>query len=311
MKTLENIFGIGACSGKTDGLITYLREEIENLFDCSQKDVLGSVSFTKKLGEGKKLLISCPIDTAGLIVTFAEGTRLYVSSLGAFSPFTMAFSEVDFGKASGILLPAENLSHDTPLSDFYVELGDEEAEKKVVPGDVGTFKNNMKIMPDGKIYSFGAGTKMCIYSLIQIAKKFMAEDCTFFEDCGIGEVCFSFISQDKLGCRGASVAASAFNPDIAINFACVDKSEKHIGKIEGGKVYIKMLGKGFSHSDAAVGLAEKILSEAGIRYEKYLSTKDSSPLYDIYKGTAVGDVCEICIPICFWGTSGECVESIF
>ncbi len=310
MKTLENIFNIGACSGKSDGLITYLREEIEGLFDCSQKDKLGSVSFTKKLGDGKKLLISCPLDTAGLIATFVEGTRVYVSALGSFHPFSTAFSKVQFDKAEGILLPCGNLTQDTPLSDFYVELGDKEKAKKIVLGDIATFKCETKILPDGKIYSFGAGTKMCIYMLVQLAKTLLSEDCSFFEDNGIGEVCFAFISQDKLGSRGACVVANSFSPDIAINLACVDKSEKNVGKIEDGKAYIKMLGKGFSHSDTAVALAENILCETGISYEKYLSVKDLSPLYDICKGAIISDACEICIPISFWGTTGECVKKI-
>ncbi len=305
MKTLEKILSIGSVPGKTEGMITYLREQIEGLFDYSQKDALGSVCFVKKIGSGKKLLISCPIDFSGVVATFVDGSKISVAPVGGFFAGALAFEKVCFDGLNGVLIPPADYNKNTPATDFYVETGDEKAQEKITLGDIGCFESKPKILPDGSVYSFGCGTKICIYTLVQLAKSLLCEPYDFLTGENIGEVCFAFFAQDSLGHRGASTISSYFNPDMILNFGLIDAKEKNAGQVKVGTFNIKMLDKGF--------VADKDMAEFVCRMSDYLNVEhtkciNAGDLGAISRLSLCEKGCssaEISIAVENWGTVGE------
>ena len=144
---LNKILSTASVAGRTQNMTDLLREELSNLFDTNTIDDLGSLYFTRKLGDGKKLMISCAVDTAGLIATYTDGTKINVSSIGGFNIANLAFSKVNFDKAEGVLVPLGGFEWGTPITDYAVETGNEEAVKEVT--DAKTFRKKMSILVNG------------------------------------------------------------------------------------------------------------------------------------------------------------------
>ena len=308
---LNEILACPSVAGRTEKMHSLLKNKLSSLFDTDTTDVLGSLYFTKKLGEGKKLLICCDIDTSGLIATFTDGTRINVSSIGGFHIGNMAFSRVNFEKASGVLVPLGNLDFNAPITDFAVETGNEEKVKEVILGDVGYFDTEITALDDGIIYGFGAAVKACIYAVTVLAKK-LASNTSLLENEGIGEICFAFISHESLGNRGSSCVSSAVNPDIVINVCPIDMMEKNVGALSFDDGFaVKMLDKGFVADEDASLLAEKLLDFMGEKHKRRVSISSRSALSGLGLCEKGAKLAEICLPVKFCGTRGECVKKPF
>lgn len=308
---LNEILACPSVAGRTEKMHSLLKNNLSSLFDTDTTDILGSLYFTKKLGEGKRLLICCAIDTSGLIATFTDGTRINVSSIGGFHIGNMAFSKVNFEKAEGVLVPLGNLDFNAPITDFAVETGNEEKVKKVVLGDVGYFDTEMTLLDDGKISGFGAAVKACIYAVTALAKKLVANT-SLLENEGIGEICFAFISHESLGNRGSSCVSSAVNPDIVINVSPIDMTEKNVGTLSFDDGFaVKMLDKSFVADEDAAILAEKLLDFMGANHKRRVSNTSYSSLSKLGLCDKGAKLVEICLPAKFCGTRGECVKKPF
>ena len=304
---LNKILSTHSVAGRTKEMTDLLTQELLSLFDTNTVDDLGSLYFTKKLGEGKKLMICCAVDTAGLIATYTDGTKINVSSIGGFNVANMAFSKVDFENAKGVLVPLGGFEWATPITDYAVETGDEEAVKKVVLGDVGFFDTQYSLTPDGKVYGFYAGFKTCIYTVASLAKKLMANDGAILKDENIGEICFAFISHENLGLRGSSCVSFAFGPDMVINVAPIDMTEKNVGSLDFNDGFaVKMLDRGFVADEDAALFAEKLLDCLGQKHKRRISNNAYSTIARLGLCEKGAKAVEICLPVKYLCTRGEC-----
>lgn len=309
---LNKILSTPAVSGRTQKMTNLLIEELSGLFDTNTVDVLGSLYFTKKLGDGKKLMISCAVDTAGLIAAYTDGTRINVSSIGSFCVANLAFSKVNFEMAQGVLVPLGSFDWNTPITDYAVETGDENAVKQVVLGDIGYFDTEYTLSPDGFVYGFSASLKMCVYTVASLAGKLMINEGALLKENGIGEICFAFISHENLGNRGSSCVSCAYNPDIIINVAPIDMTEKNVGTLDFDDGFaVKMLDRAFVADENAALLAEKLLDDLGQKHKRRVSNNAYSAISRLglcEKGTKA---VEICLPAKYLSTRGECVKIPF
>lgn len=308
---LNRILSTPSVAGRTEKMASVLKNELSLLFDTNTTDVLGSLYFSKKFGDGKKLMISCAIDTAGLIATFTDGTKINVSSIGGFHIGNMAFSRVNFEKAKGVLVPLGSLDFNAPITDFAVETGNEEKVKEVVLGDVGYFDTEFSKLSDGKIIGFGVSTKTCIYIVAALAKKLLSNT-SLLENEGIGEICFAFISHESLGNRGSSCVSCAVNPDIIINVSPIDMMEKNVGSLDFDDGFaVKMLDRGFVADEDAALLAEKLLDHMATKHKRRISNTSHSAISRLGLCEKGAKAVEICLPSKFCGTRGECVKVPF
>ena len=309
---LNKILSTPSVAGKTEEMTNLLKEELSYLFDTNTTDLLGSLYFTKKLGDGKKLMLSCAIDTSGLIATFTDGTQINVSNIGSFNIANLAFSKVIFEKAEGVLVPLCDFDWNTPITDYAVETGNEEAIKQVVLGDVGCFDTGYTITSDGKVFGFCAGLKTCVYAVASLAKKLMTNNAAILKQENIGEVCFAFISHESLGNRGSSCVSCAYNPDIIINIAPIDMTEKNVGSLDFQDGFaIKMLDKAFVADEDAALLAERLLDSLGQKYKRRVSNNAYSAISRLGLCENGAKAVEICIPVKFQTTRGECALTPF
>ena len=308
---LNKILSTPSVAGRTEKMTTLLKEELSSLFDTNKVDDLGSLYFTKKLGEGKKLMISCAVDTAGLIATYTEGTKINVSSIGGFNIANLAFSKVSFEKAQGILVPLGGFDWNTPITDYAVETENEKAVKEVTLGDVGFFETEYSLL-DKKIYGFCAGLKASVYTATMLAKKLMTDGGTILKNENIGEICFAFISHENLGNRGSSCVSSAVNPDYIINIAPIDMTEKNVGSLSFDDGFaVKMLDKAFVADEDAATLAERLLDALGLSHKRRVSNNAYSAISRLGLCEKGAKCVEICLPAKFLSTRGECVKDPF
>lgn len=309
---LSRILSTQSVAGRTQDMTELLIKELSELFDTNTVDDLGSLYFTKKLGEGKRLMISCAVDTSGLIATYTDGTKINVSSIGGFNVANLAFSKVKFEKAEGILIPLGGFDWGTPITDYAVETGNEDAVKDVVLGDVGFFDTEYTVNPDGKVYGFCAGLKTCVYTTATLAKKLMSGGGAILKDENIGEICFAFISHESLGNRGSSCVSCAYNPDMIINIAPIDMTEKNVGSLDFDDGFaIKMLDRAFVADEETALLAEKLLDTLGQKHKRRVSINAYSTISRLGLCEKGAKAVEICLPVKFMSTRGECVKVPF
>ena len=309
---LSRILSTQSVAGRTQDMTELLIKELSELFDTNTVDDLGSLYFTKKLGEGKKLMISCAVDTSGLIATYTDGTKINVSSIGGFNVANLAFSKVNFEKAEGILIPLGGFDWGTPITDYAVETGNEDAVKDVVLGDVGFFDTEYTVNPDGKVYGFCAGLKTCVYATATLAKKLMSGGGAILKDENIGEICFAFISHENLGNRGSSCVSCAYNPDMIINIAPIDMTEKNVGSLDFDDGFaIKMLDRAFVADEETALLAEQLLDTLGKKHKRRVSNNAYSAISRLGLCEKGAKAVEICLPVKFMSTRGECTKAPF
>lgn len=309
---LNKILSTHSVAGRTQDMTELLKEELSSLFDTNNIDDLGSLYFTKKLGDGKKLMICCAVDTAGLIATYTDGTKINVSSIGGFNVANLAFSKVNFEKADGVLVPVGGFEWSTPITDYAVETGSEEAVKDVTLGDVGFFSTDYTLTPDGKVYGFCTGYKMGVYTVATMAKKLMVNDGAILREENIGEICFAFISHENLGYRGSSCVSFAYNPDFIINVAPIDITEKNVGSLDFDDGFaVKMLDRAFIADEEAASLAEKLLDTLSSKHKRRVSNNAYSAISRLGLCEKGAKAVEICLPTKFMSTRGECVKVPF
>ena len=308
---LNKILSTPSVAGRTNRMTSLLTKELSHLFDESTIDDLGSLYMSKKLGDGKKLMISCAVDTAGLIATFAEGTKINVCSIGGFNIANIAFSKVNFEKAQGVLVPLGGFEWNTPITDYAVETENEEAVKEIVLGDVGYFETEYSLL-DKKVYGFCAGLKTCVYTAAMLAEKLLANDAEILRNEGVGEICFAFISHENLGNRGSSCVSFAVNPDYIINVAPIDMTERNVGSLSFDDGFaVKMLDRAFVANEEAAELCENLLNKLGQKHKRRVSNNAYSAISRLGLCEKGAKCVEICLPAKFLSTRGECVKIPF
>ncbi len=309
---LNKILSTPSVAGRTENMTDLLKNELGGLFDTNSVDNLGSLYFTKKLGDSKKLMISCAVDTSGLIATFTDKSRINVSSIGGFCIPNLAFSKVNFEKAKGVLVPLGSFDWNTPITDYAVETGNEEAVKNVTLGDVGYFDTDISVLDDGRAYGFCSGLRMCIYTVATMAKRLLGNNGAILKDENIGEICFAFISHESLGNRGSSCVSCAYNPDLIINVAPIDMTEKNVGSLDFDDGFaVKMLDRAFVADEETALLSERLLDCLGQKHKRRVSNNAYSAISRLGLCEKGAKAVEICLPVKYMSTKGECVKIPF
>ncbi len=294
-------------------MINTLTEELSSRFDTSSSDALGSVYFTKKLGEGKKLMLVTGMDTSGLVATFAEGTKINISSIGSFHIVNMAFSKVKFEHAEGVLVPLGNYDMGTPITDYAVETNRENISENITLGETAYFNEEISADEEsGMICGFGSAVKTCVYFLVMTANKLLENNGEELKKLGIGEFTAAFCCQESLGSRGASPLSCAVNADEIISIAPIDMTERNVGSLTfADGVAVKMLDKSFVATESTALLTESLLDTLGVKHKRRVSNNARSSLSRLDLCDKGAGLCEIGIPFKFAGTKGETVKNPF
>ena len=219
MEHLEKLVALRGVSGFEDEVRAYVVKEAKKLADEVRIDALGNVIAIKKgsLQPEKTVMVAAHMDEVGFIITSVEerGT-LKFETVGGIDRRVLQSKRVLIGekRVPGIigsmaihLLEAKDM---VPLSveKLYIDIGcttKAEAEALVSPGDTAVFDSNLVEFGDGMIKSRALDDRVgCGILLSALEKRYPVT------------LAAVFTVQEEIGCKGATVAAFALNPDAGI-----------------------------------------------------------------------------------------------
>ncbi|MFI5273182.1 MAG: M42 family metallopeptidase [Ktedonobacterales bacterium] len=210
-------------SGREERIRAIVLDELRPLVDDLRVDALGNVIATKR-GKGKRrVMIAAHMDEIGFMVRYIdERGFLSLQPLGGFDPRVLVAQRVMVhtrgGDAlHGVLTPQSKPIHmqvagDKPeaakLDDFYVDLGlpGDEVRKRVGLGDSITMDRTLERVGDN-IIAKAMDDRTGVFTMIEGLRRLGTHE---------AEIVAVATVQEEVGLRGATTAAFAIQPDVAI-----------------------------------------------------------------------------------------------
>ncbi|MGO8951571.1 MAG: M42 family metallopeptidase [Ktedonobacterales bacterium] len=219
LKRLSETPGV---SGREERIRQIVVSELQPLVDELNVDALGNVTAIKKGSSDLRVMLAAHMDEIGFMVRHIdEHGFLRLQPLGGFDPRVLVAQRVLVHPAEGdslrgVLTPGTKPIHlladekpGTPkLEEFYVDLGlpAEQVRERVSIGDSVTLDRTFEVLGEnviGKALDDRAGVFTMIETLRRLGKH------------KINVVAVATV-QEEVGLRGATTAAFAVQPDIAI-----------------------------------------------------------------------------------------------
>nr|PZN02874.1 MAG: aminopeptidase [Bacillota bacterium] len=214
LKELTEAFGV---SGAEHEVRNILKREIESWAEY-RTDALGNLIFKKPGPEKKpKVMLAAHMDEVGLMITsIGKNGWLKFDTVGGIDDRILVSKTVVIGpnKVKGVIGAKaihlqEPKERETALKskNLYIDIGAkdrEDAEKLVKIGDFAAFDSKYEEMGD-IVKAKALDDRVGCYVITEILKRNY--------DLAL---CGAFTVQEEIGMRGATVAAYALEPDIAI-----------------------------------------------------------------------------------------------
>ncbi len=211
LSMLEKLSGLHSVSGDELPLAKALQALAAPHCDTCEIDTLGNLIAYKR-GKGKKLMLTAPMDTPGLVVTHVEESgELRVGPVGRLSPAEILHSPYRFKNGTPGLLSREGKrTEEVKFSELFLDIGAgsrAEAAAQVQPGDTA-----MSALPAFALGKRRAAlphaSRLCALLLLETLMLVKARE---------HELYFVFTAQENLGLRGAQTAAFRIMPEVAIS----------------------------------------------------------------------------------------------
>ena len=295
MNFTEKILGCHPLAGKNEDVAEVLTQQLSQ-YGCETKtDALGNIFFTKKIGEGKNVMLCTPSDIPGVVAVYVDKSRIYVGELGGVNVQRLANCKVVFDGLCGIFTVPSSTSS---IGDCYVETYDEKAQEKVNLGDKGYFDMPVYSLEGGIYSGYGVPAKMCMVTLVKWAEKLFAPDTEKeLAKNGVGSVTVSFLGQSSLMSRGAFVASYGINPDVVVLLTSVNASKVTPEAKKETKYVVKMLDKSYVCDTNLCESICRYFEDNKINYTKTINA-DANPALNALSRVETTPVCaEICIPV--------------
>ena len=217
-ETLEKLCTLDGISGDESAVREYIISRIKDKAEITVDNLGSVIAFCKgKNARAKKVLVSAHMDEVGLIVTYinSDGT-LNFDCVGGVDPKVVYGKRVTVGKNKTLGVIASTAIHNIPKSDraktvpfdkLVIDIGcesREEAEKLVCQGDSVNFTSDFVRFGDGFIKCKAIDDRAGCAIMIKLIEDGLDYD-TYF----------TFVVQEEIGLRGATVASYTTEPDIA------------------------------------------------------------------------------------------------
>lgn len=233
-------------SGRESEVRNAIKDEIKDYVDEIKVDALGNLIAMKKGGKTNnniKVMLAAHMDEVGLMVTYIDKSgMLRIHPVGSIDPRVLVSKAVLVGKdkipgvigAKAIHLQ-EREERESPfrLDQLLIDIGakdKEEAEKLVKLGDAVVFATRYQQIGNNRAKGKAFDDRVGCAVLVEVLKE--RWDFTIY---GV------FTAQEEVGGRGATVAAYAINPDLAVVFEGTTASDVPEAKEH---AYCTTLGKG-------------------------------------------------------------------
>ncbi len=216
IKELTDLCGV---SGNEDAVRDFIYDKIKDKCDEIYKDNIGNlICLNRGKKRDKKVMLSAHMDEVGLIVSkICDNGFIKFKTVGGIDTRVLISKKVFIGEnkingvigAKAIHLQKKSERESVPEEkDLYIDIGakdKEEAEKFVSVGDYCSFNSEFVEFGDGFIKAKALDDRLGCACLMSLADKHFDFD-----------LYLVFTVQEEVGLRGARVAASRVNPDIAI-----------------------------------------------------------------------------------------------
>jgi len=269
-KLFKEMCGIVGVSSGEEKIRELIEEDIKDYVDEIKVDTLGNLIAHKK-GKGKKIMLAGHMDQIGFIASeITKDGFVKFSPIGGLIPYTLISQRVVFENGTiGVMVPGSDFEKSGDISklkaeDLFIDIGcssKEEAEKKVVTGDLGTFDSNF-YEDDDNIISKGIDDRVGCFVLAEVAKANVDTDM---------DVYYVFTAQEEVGIRGAKTSAFHIKPDLAIAVDITPSGDapgtKNSNVKLGKGAAIKLMDKSMVTSRGMKKLMTDAAEEKGIKYQ--------------------------------------------
>lgn len=200
-------------SGYESAVRALIQTEIAGLADEVRVDALGNLIVRKgqKSAGGMCIMLSAHMDEIGLIVTHVDEQGFArVTNIGGVFTANLMGGRVRFLNGAAGVLSAESNAADKPLGldKYFVDLGaTSAADCPVKIGDVGGFDRPMEDLGK-RLVAKALDDRIACAVLIEALHQLKSTP---------HEIYFVFSTQEEVGTRGATTAAYALDPDLAIS----------------------------------------------------------------------------------------------
>lgn len=220
LDTMETLCCLDGVSGSENEIRDYILERAMPLADEIITDAIGNILVFKKGAKAPahKLMLCAHMDEVGLIVThITDDGYLRFAAAGGVDRRVLPGKKVYVGaeRVPGFigtkaihLTTAEQRKNIPPMKDMFIDIGaaDAESAKKLVAlGDWVAFDDTVIRFGDGFIKAKAIDDRCGCASMLTLLESDLPCDCWF-----------AFTVQEEVGCRGATVAASIIEPEIAL-----------------------------------------------------------------------------------------------
>lgn len=226
IRSLSLAFGPTGCESEVADLI---EEKAAAFADSIKRDRFGNVIARMTFGEGKKkMMISSHMDEVGFMITeICDDGYLRFDTVGGIDGSVLAGRRVTLGdglnRVRG-LIASKAIHHKSKeerkkilsAEKLYIDIGAcsrEEAEKYLEIGSFGTFDSEFVLFgTDGrKVKSKALDDRMGCAAMLEVMESLFDNRPTVDLD-----VYFCFTVREEIGLSGATVAANAISPDLAL-----------------------------------------------------------------------------------------------
>lgn len=214
---LEKLCNLDGVSGNEGAVRDFLKAEITPYADEIKVDSMGNLlAFKKGENSSKTVMLSAHTDEVGFIVSgITKEGYLEFQTVGGIDTRVIISKKVRIGDIKGIIglkaihLTTKSERENVPkVKDLYIDIGakdEEDAKKYVKLGDYVAFDTEFEMLGEKVVKAKAIDDRVGCYILTELIKKPVKFD-----------TWFCFCTQEEVGLRGARVAASKINPDIAL-----------------------------------------------------------------------------------------------
>jgi len=293
-ETAQRLSGVFSPPGQEGELAVLLRELVLPYADECRIDCMGNL-VVRKEGGGKRILLSCHMDTAGIMVTYADEDGFFrFSPMGSLAPEHLQNAVVRFPNGSRGMIRCSGKAEKT--ADFWIDTMQE--GDAAAPGAAAVFDGGISRLESGIIQGAGLFPRLSCAVLLNTLSR--------LGDCE-SDIWVVFSAQGELGYRCFKAAAWGIEPDLAIDLAYSEATdfpggEKHGCRIGGG-VGIRRMDPGGCSSPEIVNFLEGIAKSCLIPYQADMLEQKASGVGSIQHSRAKMGV--ISIPVRYRYTSAE------
>ncbi len=252
MELLRQLVEMSGIAGREDRVRKLVIDQLKPLVDELRTDQMGNVIAIKR-GTGKapasgrkKMMLSAHMDEIGFVVSYIDDKGfLRIQPLGGFDPRTLmaqrvtVMGKVDLPGVIGskpvhILTEEEKKKH-LDIKDYFIDLGLPKAkvDELVQIGDPVTMHRKMEALGDN-VTCKTMDDRVGVYCMIEAVRKAKKSPADLYVVCS---------TQEEVGLRGATAAASGIEPDVGI---AIDVTLANDVPGAGGADEISRLGDGTS-----------------------------------------------------------------